>query len=214
MTPSPYHLWLPALLLGAAITLGLFWLMALMVQGGQLDLQKTEARRLVDFIRLKQMPKPPPPIQRPPPKPPEKEPPPPQPQLATPRPVANVTPDIDIPALDVPLSSRLQESLLAGIDVGKPAPKAASQVIPLVRIPPRYPMRARMRRIEGWVKLEFTITPEGTVTDVKVVEAHPRGVFERAAIEAISRWKFKPLIVDGRPTAQRAVQVLEFKLRK
>ncbi|BCX82524.1 periplasmic protein TonB [Methylomarinovum caldicuralii] len=214
MTPSPRHLWLPALLLGSAITLGLFWLMALMVQGGQLELQKTEARRLVDFIRLKQAPKPPPPTRRPPPKPPEKEPPPPQPQLATPRPVANVTPDIDIPALDVPLSSRLQGSLLAGIDVAKAGPKASGQVIPLVRIKPRYPMRARMRRIEGWVKLEFTITPEGTVTDVKVVESHPKGVFERAAIKAISLWKFKPLIADGRPTAQRAVQVLEFKLQK
>ncbi len=206
-------LWLPAALLGLGATLALFWLMARMVAGGNMELPKTDAARLVEFVRLKPRPKPPPPTRREPPKPPEKEPPPPKPALATPRPVTTVSPDIEIPALDVPVSQRLRGSLLTGIEVA-PAAAPASRVIPLVRIPPRYPIRARMRRIEGWVKLEFTITPEGTVKDIRVVEAHPEGVFERAAVEAIARWKFKPLTIDGRPVEQRAVQVLEFKLRR
>ena len=213
MTWSPRALWLPAMILGLGATLVLFWLMALMIAGGDWQLPETKAVRLVKFVRLKPHPKPPPPTRQQPPEPPKPEPPPPKPAIVTPQPVAALSPNIELPALDIPLSARLRGSLLTGIGV-TPGSAPSSQVVPLVRIPPRYPMRARMRRIEGWVKLEFTITPQGTVEDIRVIEAHPKGVFERAAIEAIARWKFKPLEVEGRPVPQRAVQVLEFKLRR
>ncbi len=88
-------------------------------------------------------------------------------------------------------------------------------VIPLVRINPEYPQRARSRGIEGWVQVEFTISPAGTVADAKVVDADPKGLFEKAAIEAISRWKYNPKVVDGRAMERRGVGVvLTFKLEK
>ena len=88
-------------------------------------------------------------------------------------------------------------------------------VIPLVRINPDYPQRARSRGIEGWVQVEFTITPAGTVTDAKVVDADPKGLFERAALDAIGRWKYNPKVVDGRAMERRGVGVvLTFKLEK
>ncbi len=49
-----------------------------------------------------------------------------------------------------------------GISVG-----SDRDVIPLVRINPEYPNRARERGIEGWVQVQFTITPAGTVADVR-----------------------------------------------
>ncbi|MEN8718672.1 MAG: energy transducer TonB, partial [Oceanococcaceae bacterium] len=67
-------------------------------------------------------------------------------------------------------------------------------------------------RIEGWVKLEFTINPDGTVSDPRVVEAQPRRVFDSEARRAILKWKFKPRVVDGKPVAHRATQTIEFKL--
>jgi len=92
---------------------------------------------------------------------------------------------------------------------------ADRDVVPLVRINPEYPTRARERGIEGWVQVEFTITPAGTVADPKVVDADPKGLFERAALEAIGRWKYNPKVVDGRPMERRGVQVvLTFKLEK
>ncbi|WP_022949147.1 energy transducer TonB [Methylohalobius crimeensis] len=205
--------WAPALLLGLAASLGLFWLMHWMISDGNPPQPETQSRRLVDFVRLKREPPPPPETRKPPPKPPEKVPPPPKPALATPQPVTAKTPNIDMPPLDISVSQRLRSSLTAGIEVA-PGGSPNAGLIPLVRVPPRYPMRARMRRTEGWVKLEFTVTRDGSVEDVRVVEAHPRGVFDRAAIRAISRWKFKPLEIDGRKVEQRAVQVLEFKLRQ
>ena len=88
-------------------------------------------------------------------------------------------------------------------------------VIPLVRINPEYPQRARSRGIEGWVQVEFTITPAGTVADAKVVDADPKGLFEKAALDAIGRWKYNPKVVDGRAMERRGVGVvLTFKLEK
>lgn len=111
----------------------------------------------------------------------------------------------------MPSNSRFNPSLLGGVTIGV---QRSGALIPLVRIPPRYPMRASNRRIEGWVKLEFTITEVGTVADAVVVQANPRGVFDNSALQAIKRWKFKPQIVNGKPTAIRADQLLEFKLER
>tara|TARA_B100000579_G_C22713960_1_gene795964 strand:- start:533 stop:1078 length:546 start_codon:yes stop_codon:yes gene_type:complete len=80
--------------------------------------------------------------------------------------------------------------------------------IPLVRVPPQYPQRANSRGIEGWVQLEFTITESGAVTDIVVVAAEPSGYFERAASRALSRWKYKPKIIDGRPARRYNNQVV------
>src|SRR6185503_13549750 len=57
-------------------------------------------------------------------------------------------------------------------------------VIPLVRINPDYPPRAQTRGIEGYVIVQFTITPTGTVKDAIVVEAKPEGMFDDAALKA------------------------------
>ena len=208
------RLWLTASATGLLVSLGLFWLMQLMISTENLKLPETEPIRMVDFVRLKPQPKLPPPTRREPPKPPEKEPPPPKIPLTTPRQVATQAPDIDLPPLDIPLNSeRLTSSLTVGVTPG-PGLQPSANLIPLVRVPPRYPVRAQMRKIEGWVKIEFTITEDGSVKDARVVEAHPKGVFEHAALQAIQRWKFKPKEIDGQKVPQRAVQVLEFKLRR
>jgi protein TonB len=97
-----------------------------------------------------------------------------------------------------------------GISVG-----SDRDVIPLVRINPEYPARAKSRGVEGWVQVEFTITPAGTVKDPKVVDADPKGLFEKAALEAIARWKYNPKVEEGRPVERRGVQVvLRFELEK
>lgn len=87
-------------------------------------------------------------------------------------------------------------------------------VVPIVRITPIYPRKAALKGIEGWVKLEFTITKDGTVSDVKVLDAKPRRIFNRAAIKSILRWKFKPRVVSGKAVARRATQTIEFRLQK
>lgn len=85
-------------------------------------------------------------------------------------------------------------------------------VIPVVRIPPQWPREALLEGIEGWVEVEFTVLADGSVTDARVVESEPRRVFDRSALRAILRWKFKPRIVDGQPVSRRATQRIDFEL--
>jgi protein TonB len=128
----------------------------------------------------------------------------------------------EIPQLTTSASSLSSDQSIGSVvptfdrsNMGQISIGADRDVVPLVRINPEYPTRARERGIEGWVQVMFTITPAGTVADPKVVDADPKGLFERAALEAIGRWKYNPKVVDGRPMERRGVQVvLTFKLEK
>ena len=69
-----------------------------------------------------------------------------------------------------------------------------------------------MNGTEGWVEVEFTITEVGTVKDPKVIDAKPPRIFNREAIRAILKWKFKPRVVDGVAVERRATQIIDFNL--
>jgi protein TonB len=88
-----------------------------------------------------------------------------------------------------------------------------ADVIPVVRVPPQYPLRASERGIEGWVELEFTISKLGTVKDPTVLNSSPSSIFDRAALKAIRRWKYNPKIEDGEAVERPGVKVrLKFEL--
>ncbi len=100
---------------------------------------------------------------------------------------------------------------------GTPAVEAAQTWVPesmltrVLFVPPSYPDEALSRNISGWVDLEFTVTPEGKVTDVAVLAAEPIGVFDRAARTALGRSRYRPVTRDGVPVAQRARIRVRFK---
>lgn len=80
------------------------------------------------------------------------------------------------------------------------------------RTPPQYPTRARSQGQTGKVTLSFIVDLDGSVQDVHVVEASPPGVFDAAAIEAVSSWRFEPGQNAGSPVAVRVRQTLRFEL--
>ncbi len=91
-------------------------------------------------------------------------------------------------------------------------PPEEGDVIPIVRIQPQYPRQAALDGTEGYVKIEITITEDGSVEAPRVLEARPRRVFDQAARRAVLKWKFKPRVVDGKPVRRQAIQMIEFKL--
>lgn len=90
--------------------------------------------------------------------------------------------------------------------------RSDSDVQPIVRVNPQYPPRAAERGITGWVHLEFTVTETGTVEDVRVIDADPPSMFNRAAIRAVQKWKYKPMMVGGKPVRWKTEVVLTFNL--
>ena len=180
----------------------------------------------VDFIRLQQEIEPPKPeeeiedIEEPPPE--EEEPPPPpeipQPQLEQ---TQTMEMDLTVPNIDIPLSlsgtpylGDFAKSAKKG-SIGRPTrPKIDTNVVPTLRIPPVYPSRALRSGIEGVVTVEFTIGVDGSVKDPKIVKAKPPKIFDKAVLKAITRWKFNPDMVNGKPVEKRARQDVKFKLRR
>ena len=87
---------------------------------------------------------------------------------------------------------------------------AADQLNRIVARDPVYPPQALRDGTRGWVELEFTVAPNGTVRDIEVVSAEPRGVFDRAASDAVAAWRFRPRVVNGQPVAQRSTVTMRF----
>ena len=83
---------------------------------------------------------------------------------------------------------------------------------PVVRVAPKYPRSALRRNQQGRVLMKVDIDVRGMVTEARVVEAEPPGVFDQASLEAIRQWRFKPAIQNCRPVPHTGVQPLHFSL--
>ena len=84
--------------------------------------------------------------------------------------------------------------------------------LPLVRVEPEYPPQARQRHLEGWVQVRFTISTAGSVRDAVVVKSS-HALFERNAVQAVSKWKYQPQLREGKPAEAPGQQVvLRFKM--
>ncbi len=79
-------------------------------------------------------------------------------------------------------------------------------------VKPVYPHKAEQNGTEGWVELEFTVAESGAVTDVAILNASPRGVFDQAAASALAQWRYKPIMRDSKAIAQRARIRIRFTL--
>lgn len=194
---------------GLFLALSVFWLMQWMIapQGDQPSRQDDIA--MVDFIRSLQDSESDKKTRNP------KEPPKPKtpPMLDTPKiQQASVKQmDLNMPDISSSLSNFKGEgmgNMLSGYGFGD------SDVIPLVQVEPKYPSQALSRKIEGYVVVRLNVNKEGSVSDVEVVDSDPKGVFEREAIRAAWRYKFKPKLVDGKPVEQVATLPFEFNLEK
>lgn len=88
----------------------------------------------------------------------------------------------------------------------------ASDLTALAKFPPQYPVGALQRELEGWVDLTFIVTEQGTVVDAVVIDSSPEGTFEDAALTAVARWRFQPVIEDGVAAAVRVFLHIDFEI--
>jgi periplasmic protein TonB len=87
-----------------------------------------------------------------------------------------------------------------------------SPLVMLVRIPPVYPMSAKKRGTEGWVRVRFVVNEDGSVGSVSVEESDPKSIFNDAVIRSVSGWRFKAGTVGGLPVKTWAETTVHFKL--
>lgn len=198
-------------LLAVGVTFGLFLFMFKLISSGGNNNDELEAIAGIHFgpvdipddvmIKNRRIPRKPPPPKNPPP--------PPKMQVSKMEQTMQNMPALDLPDLDVPVSGG------EGMYLGNFATVDRTEegdIIPIVVIRPMYPRDAAMKGQEGWVKVEFTITSIGTVKNPRVIDSKPPRVFNREAIRAILKWKFKPRVVDGVAVERMATQIIDFSL--
>jgi periplasmic protein TonB len=199
-----------SVVLAIVVTLAAFYLMHQLISGSRGDPESMDPPPGIRFgpveiderIETRDRRRPPPPP------PPDTPPPPPQMEIAQMEQQVRDMPQLDMPPLDVPMTG--SGPFLGAF--GQVDRTQEGDIVPLVRIQPQYPRDAAMNQIEGWVTIEFTIDETGSVRSPRVVEARPPRVFDREAIRAILRWKFKPRVIDGVAVPRQATQTIEFSL--
>jgi len=199
-----------SLAIGVFVTLLLFYIMQALIQSGKRVITDDDGSSLVDFVRLKEdqllqkkerkAKKPPPPDEPPPDIPPQQ---------------FNV-------AVDQSAYSMSTVDLSLNVSVsGGGFGITDGDYLPIVKVQPVYPRRALSRGMAGWVIVEFTVNEQGMVENPMVVancgmvqnarsegecEDHPSNMFDSAALKAALKFKYKPKVIDGVPTATAGVQ--------
>jgi len=93
------------------------------------------------------------------------------------------------------LVSLVTTAMVAVIGVASASVSAAntskvSKLVVLKKVAPKYPRKAAMAGLSGWVDIEFDVSIKGEVASPKVVKAKPKRVFDRAAVRALAQWRF------------------------
>lgn len=112
-------------------------------------------------------------------------------------PPPNLRPGVELPEPDAGLELPAPKVSVEIVNPSLSEPVVEAEFLPLVKVAPVYPKSALERNLQGHVLLEFAVTTTGEVRDPIVVEAQPPGVFDRAALNAVSRFKYKPRVVEG-----------------
>lgn len=85
---------------------------------------------------------------------------------------------------------------------------------PIVKVVPKYTIRAARSGREGWAKLSFVIEKDGSVSNVLVTESSGSEDLAQEAIKAVAKWKYKPAMENGEAIQQCANSVrLDFRVR-
>ena len=119
-----------------------------------------------------------------------------------PPPPDEAPPDVPKPEFDTSTSMGVDMGAMdlnVDIDMSGGGFSSDGEYLPIVKVLPIYPRRALSRGIEGWVIVEFCVTEQGTVRDPNVVEAEPSTIFDRSAMNAALKFKYKPKVVNEKP---------------
>jgi TonB family protein len=96
------------------------------------------------------------------------------------------------------LNDRIRQKKAAGGEVLQIPEQSLTR---LNKLDVQYPTRALQTNVEGWVEIGYTVRPDGSVTNVKVLNSAPQRVFEASASRAVSHLRYQPVVQGGKAIA-------------
>ncbi len=195
--------------LAIVVTISLIYLEQYLIASNDSGIDESESLQLVDIVRTKEEvevvtrerhKKPPPPDEAP----------------EVPKP--QITTSFDISSAYT-MSAPVDD--VSNLDLGGAFAFSDGEYLPIVKVAPENPRRALVDGLAGWVLVEFTVTKMGTVTEPIVVDHcaviqqeigvldcvdRPDGIFDRSALKAARKFKYKPKVIDGEPIETAGVR--------
>ena len=192
-----------AIAIGAGVTFGLLFIMQLMIATGRGAITDRSAIQNIDFVRVerrevvetrREKPEKPPEAQE-------------QPEMPQNNRSDQFNSSLAVSMTAPSVSTNVN---VGGVGIGI----SDGEYLPIVKVAPVYPSRALQRGLEGYVIVEYTVTPTGSVRDPVVIESSS-SLFERAALESALKYKYKPRVIDGEPVEVPGVQtIIRFELEE
>jgi protein TonB len=194
-----------AVVTGALVTFGVIFTMQALIATARGELEESEPRHFVDFVRVEReetLER----KERKVEKPVQPDPPPDDPVQQRVDSVDPTQVSVSVPDGSIEMDMAIEGLGLAPSD---------GDYLPMVKIAPAYPVSALTRRIEGYCCVEYTVTPNGRVKDVFVVDAKPKKVFDKTSIKAALKFKYRPRFVNGEAIEVRGVRnIFYYKLEQ
>ena len=129
-------------------------------------------------------------------------------------PSVTIGPGEDVVPAPAGSNARVAAEPSASKATAKPKPRAPSQTIPqpLASNPmPKYPVAALRRNEGGTVLLRVSVGSDGSPTDIDVAQRSGSRDLDRAAINAVRKWEFRPATRNGQPVASIVDVPVEFR---
>jgi protein TonB len=131
-----------------------------------------------------------------------------------PRPVQLAPPPVQVSSVNVS-DSALTSLATTNAAIPKLAPasvrvsQGVSQGLLLKKVPPVYPPMALQLHKEGAVELLTTISKQGLITNIKVLNGD--AMLAKPAVEAVRQWKYRPYLLNGEPVEIQTQITINFK---
>jgi len=193
---------LSSALLGATVTAGLLLLMHTLIETSHGAVVVDAPRHEINFVRVKKESKLhtiddrlPDPI-----------------EVVDPPPISPVNEwEPGAAKVTIPISERPEVPAGAAVLSGR---TMDGPLVSIVSVQPAYPVTASQRGLEGFVVVQFDVTETGLVENVSVVDSS-HSLFEKSAVRAAYRARFKPRVVEGQALASKGLQRLfTFEMKK
>ena len=196
-----------AIMLSVAVSFGIIYFMSVLVNMRKGDMVGKSDNTNIEFLRVKKDSQTSERKRKLPEKPENTKTPPKSPNIDT------STSDDDMNS-DMAMASPEFSSKLNGDGLFSPGSGGSQSLMPIVRIMPQMPRKAAMRGIEGYVIVNFTVSKTGSTKEITIAEAVPANIFNKAARRAISKWRYRPQVVDGKAIETQQSVRLDFKLEE
>lgn len=85
-----------------------------------------------------------------------------------------------------------------------------SAPVKVKNVPPVYPRSVQDAGVQGTVVIEARVGPDGKVTHTRIVRSVP--LLDQPALDAVRQWEFRPVLLNGQPTAVIMTMTVQFTL--